>query len=91
MNYFLKDYISTNDKAETLIDQAVQMNGVKSVLFNRKTSKRIVKSDSYGNGTILLPDTQEDTEEDDITTNTIIHNETANNSCYKCSYLRHLL
>ena len=49
------------------------------MLFNGKTFYRIVKSDSFDDATILLPDTQVDTEEDDITANTIIHNETADN------------
>ena len=47
------------------------------MLFNGKTSYRVVKSDSFDDATILLPGTQVDTEEDDITANTIIHNETA--------------
>ena len=49
------------------------------MLFNGKTSYRIVKSDSFDDATTLLPDTQVDTEEDDITANTIIHNDTADN------------
>ena len=44
MNYLVKDYSFTNDEAETLIDQAVQTNVIRSVLFNRKPSNRIVKS-----------------------------------------------
>ena len=55
-----------------MIDQAVQTNFIRSVLFNGKTSYRIVKSVGFDDATILLPDTQVDTEEDDITTNTII-------------------
>ena len=62
-----------------MIDQAVQTNAIKSVLLNGKTSYRIVKSDSFDDATILLSDTQVDTEQNDITTNTIIHNETADN------------
>ena len=53
------------------------------MLFNGKTSCRIVKSDSFDGATILLPGTHVDTEEDDITANTIIHNETADNLCNK--------
>ena len=49
------------------------------MLFNGKTSCRIVKSDSFDGATILLPGTHVDTEEDDITANTIIHNETVDN------------
>ena len=41
--------------------------------FHRKTSYRTVKSNSFDDATILLPDTQVDTKEDDITANTIIH------------------
>ena len=48
-------------------------------MFNGKTSNIIVKSDSFDDATIVLPDTQVDTEEDDITANITIHNETADN------------
>ena len=47
------------------------------MLINGKTSYRIVKLDSVGNTTILVPDTQVHAEEDRVTANTIIHNETA--------------
>ena len=47
------------------------------MLYNGKTSYRIIKSNSDSEATILVPDTQVDTEEYDITANTIIHNETA--------------
>ena len=50
----------TNSKAEILIDQAVQTNIIRSVLFNAKTSYRIEKSDIVGEATILVPETQED-------------------------------
>ena len=49
------------------------------MLLHEKTSYRIVKSDSFDDATILLPDTQVGIEEDDINTNTIIHNENADN------------
>ena len=75
----VKNYSFTNDETESLIDQAVQTNVIRSVLFNGKTSYGIAKSDSFDDVTILLSDTQEDTEEDDITANTIILNETADN------------
>ena len=45
-------------------------------MFNGKPSYRIVKSDSFDDAAILLPDTQVDTEKDYITANTIIRNET---------------
>ena len=75
----VKEYSFIHAEAETLMDQAVQSNVVRSMLFNGKTSYRIVKSDSFDDATILLPDTQVDTEEDDIAANTIIHNKTADN------------
>ena len=34
----VNDYSFSNDEAETLIDQAVQMNVIRSVLLNGKTS-----------------------------------------------------
>ena len=79
MNSLVKDYSFTNDEAESLIDQAVQTNVIRSVLFNGKTFYGIAKLDSFDDVTILLSDTQEDTEEDDITANTIILKETADN------------
>ena len=45
VNYLVKEYSFTNDEVETLIDQAVQTNVIRSVSFNGKTSYRIVKSD----------------------------------------------
>ena len=73
----VKDYHFTNDETEILIDQAVQTNIIRSVLFSGKTSYRIVKPDSAGYVTILIPDTQMAKEEDDITANAIIHNKPA--------------
>lgn len=49
------------------------MNIIRSVLFKVKTSYRIVKSDSVGDATILVHDTQVDFEESYTTANTIIH------------------
>ena len=79
VHYLVMDYNFTNDEAETLTDHAVQTNVIRSVLSNEKTSYRIVKSDSFDDITILLPDTKADTEEDDIIANTTIHNETVDN------------
>ena len=76
MNYLVKDYRFTNDEAEILIDQAVPTN-IRSVLLHGKASYRNVKSDSVGNATILIPYTQVDTEEDDITANMILNGKTA--------------
>ena len=76
MNYLVKDYRFTNDEAEILIDQAVPTN-IRSVLLHGKASYRNVKSDSVGNATILIPYTQVDTEEADITANIILNGKTA--------------
>ena len=76
VNYLVKDYHFTNDEAEILIDQAVQMNIIRLMLFNGKISHKILKADSVGYATILAPDTQVDKEKDDITANNIIYNET---------------
>ena len=62
-----------------MIGQAVQTNVIRSVLFNRKTYYKIAESDSFEDAIILLPNTQGDTEEDDITGNTIIHNDSSDN------------
>ena len=35
MNYFVKDYGFTNNKAETLTDQSVQTNVIRSVLTGK--------------------------------------------------------
>ena len=47
---------------------------IRSALFNAKTFR--LKSDLVGDATILVPNPQVDTEEVDISANTIIHNET---------------
>lgn len=73
----VKDYHFTNDETEILTGQAVQTNIIRSMLFNRKTCSRIVKPDSAGYVTILIPDTQVAKEEDDITANAIIHKKPA--------------
>ena len=38
VNYLVKEYSFTNDEVETLIDQEVQTNVIRSVSFNGKTS-----------------------------------------------------
>ena len=63
VNYLVKDYRFANDEAEILIDQAIHTNVIRSVLFNAKTFYRVVKSDSVGDVTILVPDSQVDIEE----------------------------
>ena len=53
----VKDYGFSNDEAEILIVDAVKANAIKSVMFNGKTSDRIVKTDNLSDATVLFPDT----------------------------------
>ena len=66
VNYLLKDYSFSNDEVKIQRGDA-KVNVIKSVVFNKKTSYRIVKTDNVRDATVLFPDTQEDTP-DDITT-----------------------
>ena len=45
-SFLANDYEYSPDLAENLIDEAVQANIVKSIIFNGKISYRIVKTDS---------------------------------------------
>ena len=76
VHYMVKDYSFSNDEAEILIVDAVKANAIKSVLFNWKTSYRIVKTDNVSNATVLFPDTQEEAPEDITTEDTVILYET---------------
>ena len=49
---------------------------LRRMLFNGKTSYRIVKTDTVSDTTVLLPDTQEEKPEDITTKDTIILDET---------------
>ena len=75
VHYLVKDYSFSNDEAEILIVDAVKANAIKSVIFNGKTSYRIVKTDNVSDATVLFPDTQEETPEDITTEDTIIPDE----------------
>ena len=59
--------MNNHELAEHLIDEAVQANIVKSIMFNGKISYRIVKTDSVDDATISVPDTQVDNSEDERT------------------------
>ena len=72
----VKDYSFSNDETEILIVDAVKANPIKSVIFNGKTSYRIVKIDNVSDATVLFPDTQEKTPEDITTEDAIILDET---------------
>ena len=76
VNYLVKDYRVSNDKAEILIVDAVKENAIKSVIFNGKTSNRIVKTDNVSDATVLFPDAQDETPEEITTEDTIILDET---------------
>ena len=45
VHYLVKDYSFSNVEAEIVIVDAVKANAIKSVIFNGKTSYRIVKTD----------------------------------------------
>ena len=76
VHYLVKDYGFSNDEAEILIADTVKANAIKSVIFNGKTSYRIVKTDNVSDATVLFPDTQEKTPEDITTEDAIILDET---------------
>ena len=59
VHYLVKDCSFSNDEAEILIVDAVKANAIKSVMFNGKTSYRIVKTDNECDTTVLFPDIQE--------------------------------
>ena len=75
-HYLVKDYRFSNNEAEILIADVVKANTIKSVIFNGKTSYRIVKTDNVSDATVLFPDTQEKTPEDITTEDAIIPDET---------------
>ena len=59
--------MNSPELAEHLIDEAIQANIVKPIMFNDKISYRIVKTDSVDGATISVPDTQIDNSEDERT------------------------
>ena len=75
MNYLVKDYSFLSDAAEILIVEAVKAKVIKSVIYNGKTSYRIVEANYAGDTTVSVPDTQEETSDDIVTGNTNILNE----------------
>ena len=76
VHYLVKDCSFSNDEAKILIVDAVKANAIKSVMFNGKTSYRIVKTDNVSDATVLLSDTQEKTPEVITTEDAIIPNKT---------------
>ena len=55
-SFLIKDSEYSPELAENLIDEAVQANIVKSIMFNGKISCRIVKTDSDDDATISVPE-----------------------------------
>ena len=76
VHYLLKDYSFSNNEAEILIVDAVKANAIESIIFNGKTSYRILKTDNVNHPTVLFPDTQAEAPEDITTEDTIILDET---------------
>ena len=76
VHYLVKDYSFSNDEADILIVNVVKVNAIKSVIFNGKTSYRIVKTNNVSDATVLFSDNQGKTPEDITTEDAIILDET---------------
>ena len=76
VHYLAKGYSFSNNEAEILIVDAVTVNAMKSVIFNGKTSYRIVKTDNVSDAMVLFTDTKEKTPEDITTEYAVILDET---------------
>ena len=61
--FLIKDF-GYEKKADKLIEKAICANVIKYVIFNGKVSYRVVRTDSVRDDTVLAPDTQEITMED---------------------------
>ena len=83
IHYLVKDNSFSNNEAEILIVDALKANAIKSVIFNGKTSYRIVKADIVSDVTVLFPDTQEETPEDINPDDTIIPDHNNKGYCDK--------
>ena len=75
VNYLVKDYNSSIDEAEILINEAVTANTIKTVIYKGKTSYRIMDASFVSDATILVPETQEE-EEDVREKDTVVLDET---------------
>ena len=62
--FLIKYFGFEKEDADKLIEETVCANIIKSVIFNRKVSYRIVRMDSVTDDTVLAPDTQEITMKD---------------------------
>ena len=74
--FLIKDF-GYEKKADKLIEEAICANVIKYVIFNGKVSYRVVRTDSVRDDTVLAPDTQEITMEDnhEENSNTTVVNE----------------
>ena len=71
-HFLLKDFSYDCEKAIKLIDEAIVVNILKSVIFNGKVAFRIIRADSNADDTIIVPETQEDNSH--IVQNDVIEN-----------------
>ena len=76
VNCLVKDYSFLNDETDILTIETAKANAFKSVIFNKKTSYRNVKTDNVSHATVLFPDTQEKTPDVITAGNAIILDET---------------
>ena len=67
--FLIKYFGFEKEDADKLIEETVCANIIKSVIFNRKVSYRIVRMDSVTDDTVLAPDTQEITIKDNCDEN----------------------
>ena len=62
--FLIKDFGYEEEEADKLIEEAIRVNVIKSVIYNGKVSCRIVRTNSVADDTVLAPDTQEITMKD---------------------------
>ena len=58
-HFLLKDFICDCEDTIKLTDEALAANIIKPVIFNGKAAYRIVRADSVGDDTVLVPETQD--------------------------------
>ena len=60
VNYLVKDYSFSSNEAENLIVEAVKAKVIKLVIYNGRTSYKIVEASCAGDAKVLVPETQEE-------------------------------
>ena len=63
-SFLIKDFGYEKEDTDQLIEEAICINVIKSIIFNGKVSYRIVKTDSVTDDTVLAPGTQDITMKD---------------------------